>query len=86
MGIEHAERARALVGTRFRLQGRGAGGIGAGDKMPIDDGRGGDGRLAHALSSLFWTAPPLCIGAVIRHDPDAEAILIDGGRIEPAVR
>jgi hypothetical protein len=54
--------------------------------MPIDDGRGGDGRLAHALSSLFWTAPPLCIGAVIRHDPDAEAILIDGGRIEPAVR
>jgi cell wall-associated NlpC family hydrolase len=25
--IDHAERARALVGTRFRLQGRGAGGL-----------------------------------------------------------
>lgn len=27
MGIEHAERARALVGTRFRSQGRGMGGL-----------------------------------------------------------
>jgi hypothetical protein len=27
MGIEHAERARALVGTRFRPQGRGVGGL-----------------------------------------------------------
>ena len=27
MGMDYAERARALVGTRFRLQGRGIGGL-----------------------------------------------------------
>ncbi|MCB4858959.1 hypothetical protein K7W03_05030, partial [Sphingobium sp. PNB] len=60
--------------------------IGTGDKMPVDDGNGGDGRLAHAMSSLLGTVPQLCIDAVIRHDPGAEAILVARTEIEPAGR